>query len=103
MQKYYKITTDWTGTNYLGFTIKWNYQDGQVEISIPYYIKKNLLKFHHSFPKRFKYAIHKWTEPVYGKTRQYAIEKYTDLLIHADETKIVQQIVGNLLYYARAM
>ena len=38
LQKHYKITTDWTGTNYLGFTIDWNYKAGWVEISMPGYI-----------------------------------------------------------------
>jgi hypothetical protein len=103
LTKHYKITTDWTGANYLGFTIKWNYHEGWVEISMPGYIKKVLLKFQHSFPKRFQFAPHKWTEPVYGKTRQYAIEKDTDPLLQASDTKIVQQIVGNLLYYAQAI
>ena len=104
---YYNITTDWTGEHYLGLTIKWAYHQGHVDISMPGYITKVLHKFHHLLPSskasRPQHAPHKWTEPVYGKTRQYTIEKDTDPLLHMDETKIVQQIMGNLLYYARAI
>ena len=37
------------------------------------------------------------------KTRQYAIEKDNDPILKADDTKTVQSLVGNLLYYARAL
>ena len=37
------------------------------------------------------------------KTRQYAIEKDNDPLLQPSDVKMVQQISGNLLYYARAI
>ena len=67
------------------------------------YIKRVLHKFQHKFPTRFQHALHKWMKLVYGKIRQYTIEKDNDLILTADETKTIQQIVGNLLYYARAI
>ena len=70
---------------------------------MPGYIKKVLNKFQHKFPSRLQHAPHKWTEPVYGKTRQYAIEKDNDPILKADDTKTVQSLVGNSLYYARAL
>ena len=103
LNKYYKITTDWTGANYLGLTITWNYNAGWVDISLPDYIKKVLHKFQHSTPTKIQHAPHQWTEPVYGKTRQYAIEKDTDPTLNPTDKKLVQQISGNLLYYARAI
>ena len=74
---------------------------------MPGYIAKVLHKFHHLLPSktptRKQHAPHEWTEPVYGKTRQYAIEKDNDSVIHPQDIKMVQQISGNLLYYARTI
>ena len=103
LKHYYNITTDWTGTNYLGLTINWNYNQRWVDISMPQYIQKVLHKFQHIPPTRSQHAPHQWTEPAYGKIRQYAIEKDNDPLLSPSDTKLVQQISGNLLYYARAI
>ena len=43
--KNYKISTDYTGTNYCGLTFEWNYCDGYVDVSMPKYIE-NMLKKH---------------------------------------------------------
>ena len=39
LRQTYKITTDWTGTHYYGLTLKWNYDGGYVDISMPGYIE----------------------------------------------------------------
>ena len=70
---------------------------------MPGYINKVLNKFRHQLPPKPQHAPHSWTEPVYGKVRQYAIEKDTDPILNSADTKLVQQITGNLLYYARAI
>jgi hypothetical protein len=41
----YIATEDWTGTKYLGLTIEWDYENGQVHLWIPRYISKALLRF----------------------------------------------------------
>lgn len=38
LASHYKYTIDWTGKNYCGLNIKWNYSDKWVEISIDGYI-----------------------------------------------------------------
>ena len=42
--KDYKITIDWTGSNYCGLKIHWNYIEGYVDISMPNYVNKTLKK-----------------------------------------------------------
>ena len=37
LKKNYVISEDWTGKNYCGFDIKWNYEKKIVEISMPKY------------------------------------------------------------------
>ena len=42
LQTNYKISMDFSGRNYCGLTIDWNYEQGFVDISMPNYIKKAL-------------------------------------------------------------
>ena len=52
LKEMYEITTDPTGSNYIGLTIQWEYEKGYVDISMPHYIEKLLQKFHHTPPNR---------------------------------------------------
>ena len=73
LQTYYKISTDWSGTQYCGLTLDWNYLKRYVDVSMPGYVPKALHKFQHPHPrKRPQYAPHTWTEPAYGQIVQYA-------------------------------
>ena len=44
LQTNYKISTDFQGKNYCGFTIDWHYNDGFVDISMPGYVTRSLGK-----------------------------------------------------------
>ena len=46
------ITKDWTGNLYCGINLKWDYVARTLDISMPGYIKKLLLKYKHRMPKR---------------------------------------------------
>ena len=50
LRKYYDISVDDTGSNYLGLTIDWNYRRGFVDISMPGYIPKLLSRLSHPSP-----------------------------------------------------
>ena len=103
LRQHYKISVDEGGTNYCGFTIKWNYEKEYVDISMPGYIEKVLHKYQHKPPSRPQHAPHKWTQPVYGQKQQLTPDPdQSDLLDKAD-TKLIQGIVGSLLYYSRAI
>jgi hypothetical protein len=98
------VSTDWTGKNYCGLKLNWNYTKGHVDISMPNYIPAALLKFQHPQPPRPCYAPHKWTRPAYGKQTQFAPPPDdSELLQTKDEIRRIQAIVGTLLYYARAV
>jgi hypothetical protein len=36
LEEKYALTKDWTGTNYLGFTLDWHYDAGYVNLSMPH-------------------------------------------------------------------
>jgi hypothetical protein len=98
----YKLTQDWTGESYLGLTLKWHYDEGYVDISMPDYVPKALAKFQHPPPKSKQHAPHQWTQPVYGQKVQYA-NKDTSPFLDKKNTQRVQSVSGTFLYYARAV
>ena len=100
----FTVSTDWTGKNYCGLTLDWDYKAGHVDISMPNYIPAALLKFQHNQPSRPCNAPHKWTRPAYGKQTQFAPPlDDSDLLQTKIEIRRIQAIVGTFLYYARAV
>jgi hypothetical protein len=48
----YQLTCDWTGSLYCGVTLKWDYDKGTVDLSMPGYIARALHKFQHPTPNR---------------------------------------------------
>ena len=71
LRQNYDITVDWTGANFCGLNIDWNYAQGWVDISMVDYVIMALQKLQHSFPSRPQLAPHEWTEVVYDQKRQY--------------------------------
>jgi hypothetical protein len=59
----YTITVDWTGTKFCGLTLKWDYEAGTVDVSMPGYIAKCLARFQHNPPKQAQLAPHAWIPP----------------------------------------
>jgi hypothetical protein len=68
----YIVSKDWTGGLYCGITLKWDYENQHVDLSIPGCIKDALHKFQYPMPKRPHYAPHNWTVSDYGQHIQYA-------------------------------
>jgi hypothetical protein len=102
LRKHYKISVDWDGADYCGLSIKWNYAEKYVDISMPGYIAATLERLQHPKPLRPQHAPHQWTQPAYGQKLQLAPIDETPKLDKLG-TKFVQSCVGSLLYYARAV
>jgi hypothetical protein len=99
LMTHYTIAIDWTGETFCGITLKWGYNQRTVDLSMPGYIKKALLKFQHTKPTKPVEAPYKHTPIIYGAKQQYA-EEDTSPKLNEKEVTRVQNIVGNLLYYA---
>ena len=39
LEKDYKLTTDWTGTQFCGLTLDWDYKNGTCDLSMPGYVE----------------------------------------------------------------
>jgi hypothetical protein len=99
----YKITTDWDGERYCGVVLKWDYSKRICDISMPGYIERALARFQHPKPKKPQHNPYKYLQPEYGVKVQYAPDADTSPFLDAAGKKRVQEILGTLLYYARAV
>jgi hypothetical protein len=71
LETYYTISKDWNGGLYCGITLKWDYENKHVDLSMPDDIKDALHKYQHPMPKRPQCEPHNWTVPAYGQHIQY--------------------------------
>jgi hypothetical protein len=99
----YKVSEDWTGAKYCGLTLEWDYARRTCDISIPGYIERALQRFAHPQPTRPQHSPHAWQKPIFGASTQYAPAPDTTPALDAADTKRVQEILGTLLFYARAV
>ena len=62
----YKYTCDWSGSNYCGLTLDWHYEHGYVDVSMPGYVGKTLIRLQH-VPKMYpQYSPHESVPIVYA-------------------------------------
>ena len=92
LQLTFTLTEDWTGDLYCGITLKCDYENRTVNISMSGYIKKKLQEYGHIFPNRIQRC------PYSPEPKQSGSPK-----LDATGIKRVQKIVGSILYYARAV
>jgi hypothetical protein len=99
LQDLYAVSTDWDGALYCGVTIKWDYKNGHIGISMPGYVQAALHKFQHPHPSASEDSPHIWNEPTYGAKVQYANPLDTSAKLPPDKITCIQQIISNFLYY----
>jgi hypothetical protein len=73
LKTYYTVLKYWTGGLYCGITLKLDYENKNMDLSMPGYIKDDLHKYQHPMPKRPQYAPHNWNVPAYFQRIQYAL------------------------------
>ena len=99
----YKMSIDWTAERYCGLILKWDYNKRTCDISMPGYIERALTRFRHPFPKKPQHNPAHFTQPEYGAKVQYEPEADTSEKLDTMGKKRIQEILGTLLYYARAV
>jgi hypothetical protein len=102
LRSLYKITTDDTGSQYLGITIEHDKRKEEIAISMPDTIPKALERFSDWAGIKKASTPGIYHPPVYGRTVQLASEDTSAPLSAADKT-IVQEITGVFSYYARGV
>ena len=103
LKEYYEISTDWTGGDYCGLILEWNYKEGYVDILMPGYVVRALAKYQHPPPKKPQHAPHHWTKPVYGQKVQYAQQENQSKKLDSKGKQKIQSVAGTFLYYGRGV
>jgi hypothetical protein len=100
---YEAVSMDWDASLYCGITLKWDYKARTCDLSMPGYVHAALEKFQHATPARPQHSPHRHNPIQYGvKVQLTDTPDRTDRL-PPEGIKRIQQIVGTLLYYARAV
>jgi hypothetical protein len=103
LQLQYKVSVDWTGKRYCGIDLTWDYLNRTLDIAMPDYVTRALQRFNHAKPSRQQHSPHRWIAPQYGSKIQYPDEPDTSPPLGIAEHRRVQQVLGTLLYYSRAV
>jgi hypothetical protein len=70
---------------------------------MPGYVEKAIHRFTHPNPPRPQHSPHPWIAPTYGASIQYAAPDDESKPLDAHGITRLQQIIGTLLFYARAV
>jgi hypothetical protein len=103
LEENYDISTDWEEALYCGIKITWDYASKTVDLSMPGYIAAVLHRFQHPHPARLQHAPYKMQPINYGAKVQFATPADTSTPLTDAEKLTLQQVIGCLLYYARAV
>jgi hypothetical protein len=99
----YKVTEDWTCDLYCGITLNWNYDERWLDISMPGYIKKLLLKYKHRMPTKPQHCPYAPAPKQYGAKVQTPLPVDISPKLSPEEIKEIQRVLGSILYYAQAV
>jgi hypothetical protein len=102
LEKHYTVAINWTGSLFCGININWDYTNKTVDLNMPKYIPKALTKFQHNTPSRPQHQPYKHVPTQYG-SRVQRVETNTSAPLSEEAIKRIQDIVGTLLYYDRAV
>ena len=98
----YPVKVDWTGSKYIGIDLAWNYEKGEVILSMKGYVIKALKEFQHKKPTKPFDAPAKFHQPEFGQKVQYEIQDTSEKL-SAKQIRTIQEVCGKFLYTCRAI
>eukprot|EP00804_Cyclotella_cryptica_P030124 CCRYP_009529-RA/>CCRYP_009529-RA protein AED:0.40 eAED:0.40 QI:0/0/0/0.66/1/1/3/0/339 len=102
LQKYYDVTVDLEGKEYVKIELDWDYANKKVHLSMAPYLQKALRQFDNIVPtQRPRFAV-PYIEPKYGAKQQFA-EYDQSAPVGEKEQKYVQQVTGKFNWYARGV
>jgi hypothetical protein len=99
----YTLIEDWAGDLYCGIKLHWDYAARTLDISMPGYVRRQLLKYKHVTTSRPQHCPYAPEPKKYGSEAQAPLPIDTSQPLGDKEIKAVQKIVGSILYYARAV
>jgi hypothetical protein len=101
-QEKYELTKDWDGNLYCGIKLNWNY-DPTLDILMPGYIIKQVQKYKHAIPIKPQQCLYTPQPCQYGSEAQRLLPIDNSPPLLDTNIKHIQQVIGSILYYARAV
>jgi hypothetical protein len=102
LQEYYSVEVNWTRSLFCGVKLTWDYVNCAVNLHMPDYISKALLKYQHQAPLKPQHAPYKAT-PIQFEAQVQTVTMNTAAPLSKECIKRMQGIVGTLLYYGHAV
>jgi hypothetical protein len=99
----YDIVEDRAGKLYCGIKLKWNYNNGYVDLSMLKCIMKQLTCYAHPAPDKPQHCLFLPNPITYSKDTQAPTPTDDSPLLDNASQKCTQQVIGSFLYYARAV
>jgi len=103
LKKYHGVQFNMAGDKLAGIPITWDYPNKHCRISMPGYIDNLLIKFKHPRPSKPRLLPHACLPIAYSAKTQFAPDDDASALLSEIRKRRIQEIVGSLLYYARAV
>ena len=80
---------DWEGELYCSIALKWNYEKGYVDMSMPTYLHKKLIEYAHKTPKRAQCCPYLPQLVRYGKEPNLIIQEEESSPVTDEEKKYI--------------
>jgi hypothetical protein len=103
IKQHYEVMEDWSGDLYCGIKLDWNYNARTLDILMPGYIKKLLIKCKHCMPNQSHHCLYSPSPKQYGAQAQTPLPVDISPRLSPEEIKEIQRIVGSILYYTCAV
>ena len=103
LREHYDASVDWRCERFLGITMKWDYDNGTCDLSMPGYVQAALQRFEHPEPTRPQDSPYPWLKPNYGAKTQLPTPNDDSAPLDLAARTRIQEIVGTLLFYCRAV
>jgi hypothetical protein len=99
----FEISVDMEGSRFCGLFMDWDYENHKVHVSIPGYVETALKRFKHPTPEKPQHQPYPHNPKQYGQKKQYVEAKDESPLLGKEDKKIIQEVTGTFLFYARAV
>jgi hypothetical protein len=102
LEKHYEVSVDWEGKLFCGITLDWNYKMGHVDLSVPGYVERKLIKYGHPKPARPQHSPYQAAPIEYGAKVQQPVPSDKTASLTKEQILHIQDIVGSFIWYGRA-
>jgi hypothetical protein len=103
LKKFHGVQCNMARDKVAGIAIQWDYPSICCRLSMPMYIDNLLLKFKHPCPLKPQPSPYTCLHISYGTKTQFSPDEDISELLDDARKHRIQEIIGSLLYYARAV